>query len=154
MKESDISEGVRIIMEHDQFDGVCAQHYFRAYFGDPSRVKSSKEENYVIVRESSGSILGVSGFTPDKYATPEIYWLNWTYVDEKYRNQGLGTALLSFVIEQVKHIGARKLYLDTSSDESYEAAIRLYKRFGFEQEGLLKNYYDDGDHYIILGKQF
>lgn len=153
MTEQDINEVVRIIELHDPFDGKCAAQYFAEYFANSRRVASSNEENFLVIEETSGKILGVCGFVPDKYKTSDIYWLNWTYVHKNFRRRGLGSLLLMHVIERLHLRGARKLYIDTSSDSIYKEALAFYKHFGFQVEGVLKNYYSRREHYIILGKE-
>jgi ribosomal protein S18 acetylase RimI-like enzyme len=73
-------------------------------------------------------------------------------VDENFRGRGFGSALLQYVIEQVRAARARKLYIDTSSDLKYNPAIRLYERFGFHKEASLGDYYGDGEDFVILSK--
>ena len=142
---------LRIIRAHDPFDGECAKRYFNLYFDDPTRLDSSDEDNYIAVEESRGEVAGVVGFSPDKYGTPDTYWINWLYVDSRFRRAGIGAKLLDFIIDRVRSRKARKLYLDTSSDPIYEAAVALYERFGFQIEGRLKDYYDPNEDYLIFG---
>jgi GNAT superfamily N-acetyltransferase len=151
MEEQDIAEVVQIISAHHPFDGESAARYFHAYFRDSRRTATCDEENYVLVERGSGTVLGVSGHVPDQYKTPGVYWLSWTYVHEKHRRRGYGSALLQYTIEQVKAMGARKLYIDTSSDIKYNPAIRLYQRFGFQIEASLADYYGHSEDYVILG---
>lgn len=56
----------------------------------------------------------------------------------EFRGKGIGTRLLGKVIEKSKVFGLEKIELHVYT--SNEAAIRLYKKLGFEVEGLVKNY--------------
>jgi len=150
MEKSDVDAVVEIIQLHDPFDGKCAKRYFSQYFSSPSRIESPHEKHYVIIKAETRKILGVSGHTPDQYETPGVYWLGWTYVAPNFQRQGLGSELLDHVIKQVGMLKARKLYLDTSSDPKYTFAMSLWKRFGFCLEGKLKDYYRNGEDYLIL----
>lgn len=151
MQRRHVDPVIRIISAHDPFDGECAKRYFDLYFDDQTRLDSSDEDNYVAVDGSAGEVAGVVGFSPDKYGTPDIYWINWLYVDNRLRRAGIGSKLLDFIIDRVRSRKARKLYLDTSSDPIYDAAIALYDRFGFQIEGRLKDYYDPNEDYLIFG---
>lgn len=63
----------------------------------------------------------------------------------EFRNQGLGTNLLSYTEEAAKKVGATKLDVDA---ETYnEDAIRFYKRFGMQEVGEPKGT-------VIAGKEF
>jgi len=54
------------------------------------------------------------------------------------RRRGIGSALLQAVIEHSKRIGIEKVELTVYT--SNLAGIALYKKFGFEQEGLIRQY--------------
>jgi ribosomal protein S18 acetylase RimI-like enzyme len=62
------------------------------------------------------------------------------------RGQGVATALLAAAEQCARARGARKLSLRTFSTNPQ--AIRLYTRFGFEQEGLLRAEFLIGDQYV------
>ena len=149
MAERDTDEVVRIINAHEPTDGDCAARYYAEYFGDPQRIATADEEPLVAVEE--GGVIGVCGFQPDAYFTPDIYWLSWFYVDQTCRGRGVGSALLQRVIESVRAFEARKLFVDTSSDPIYQDAVELYERFGFQVEGVLADYYEEGEDSIMLG---
>tara|TARA_B100000749_G_scaffold280455_1_gene276712 strand:- start:147114 stop:147635 length:522 start_codon:yes stop_codon:yes gene_type:complete len=55
-----------------------------------------------------------------------------------YREKGVGSMLLKSAIEKSKSIGIEKLELNVYSTN--EAAIGLYEKFDFQQEGVIKNY--------------
>ena len=152
MVPKDLEVVVGIIEAHNHFDGVCARRYFQKYFGRHQQIESPDEKHFVVLNGETEKVVGVSGYTPDKYNTPEIYWLGWTYVYQDFRRRGLGAALLQHAIDRVKALGARKLYIDTSSDPTYGAAVKLYQAYGFREEGVLRDYYGEGEHYLILGK--
>jgi ribosomal protein S18 acetylase RimI-like enzyme len=62
------------------------------------------------------------------------------------RGRGVATALLAAAEQSARARGARKLSLRTFSTNPQ--AIRLYTRFGFEQEGLLRAEFLIGDQYV------
>lgn len=55
------------------------------------------------------------------------------YVRQKYRGNGIATALVERIIEDARNIGYKELYLDTLPE--LESAVKLYKSFGFEETG-------------------
>jgi len=58
-------------------------------------------------------------------ATPELCFA----VQQKYRNRGLGTALMEALFGELKEKGYNKLSLSVSKTNR---AVRLYRRLGFE----------------------
>lgn len=71
----------------------------------------------------------------------------------EFRGQGLGSKLLSSVLDHAKKSGLEKVELHVYT--SNLPAIALYKKFGFEQEGLIKKYRKlDGQYFdsLAMGK--
>jgi [ribosomal protein S18]-alanine N-acetyltransferase len=64
----------------------------------------------------------------------------------KYQRHGIGSLLLSELINHIKiMVGDSAFEISLQVRESNETAQRLYKRFGFELDGRIKNYYPDGE---------
>ena len=71
----------------------------------------------------------------------------------EFRGQGLGSKLLSSVLDHAKKFGLEKVELNVYTSNT--PAVALYKKFGFEQEGLIKKYRKlDGQYFdcLALGK--
>ncbi len=71
----------------------------------------------------------------------------------QYRGQGLGTRLLSAVLSHAKQFGLEKVELNVYSTNL--AAIALYKKMGFTQEGHIPKYRKlDGQYFdcLLMGK--
>ena len=71
-------------------------------------------------------------------------------VDPDYRGRGIGSALLSEVIERLAARGAKWIGLEVRV--SNENAIKLYERFGFKKIKRVTGYYSDGEdaYYMLL----
>jgi ribosomal-protein-alanine N-acetyltransferase len=73
----------------------------------------------------------------------------WLIVDQAHinnlavradlRGRGLGTQLLEAVTVEAAHLGAIELTLEVRASNT--AALQLYKKAGFTQEAVRKNYY-------------
>lgn len=71
----------------------------------------------------------------------------------EYRGQGLGSKLLNAVLAHSKIFGLEKVELHVYTSNT--AAIRLYDKFGFEREGLIRKYRKlDGVYFdcLAMGK--
>jgi L-phenylalanine/L-methionine N-acetyltransferase len=67
----------------------------------------------------------------------------------EFRGQGLGSKLLKAVLDHSKSFGLEKVELHVYTTN--EPAISLYKKFGFEEEGVIKNYRKlDGKYFDCL----
>ncbi|MBU9723678.1 MULTISPECIES: ribosomal protein S18-alanine N-acetyltransferase [Bacillaceae] len=92
--------------------------------------------NY-LVAEIDGRVIGYCGV--------------WIIIDEahitniavspEYRRLGIGERLLQGVIEMAKTFRAKKITLEVRL--SNETAIRMYRKNGFQNGGIRKNYYTD-----------
>ncbi len=71
----------------------------------------------------------------------------------EFRGKGIGSKLLKAVLDHSKKFGLEKVELNVYTTN--EPAIALYKKFGFEQEGLIKKYRKlDGKYFdcLAMGK--
>lgn len=149
MLPEDTAEMVSIIAAHEEWDRSYAQEYFDGYFQRVKDGTNSSELNFVAVVDDVA--VGTCGYAPPKMASDDVLWGTWLYVHESQRGTGTGGALLKHTLEAMQKVGARKAYLETSSDESYATAVALYQSFGFEIEGTLKDYYEKGEDLLIMG---
>lgn len=68
-----------------------------------------------------------------------------------YRRRGIGSALLKALIAFSREIKLQKLMLEVRA--SNDAAIRLYRSFGFITVGMRKNYYTRPvEHAVLMDK--
>lgn len=129
---------------HETLDIVAKEHLYLEMFEAPSLEKVSGFQSSLI--EMNGPIC---------YAVHNDRVVGWCDVFPEsnprhchrgnlgmglipeFRGLGLGSQLLSFVIDHAKKIGLEKIELQVYT--SNVAAIALYKKFGFEQEGVIKN---------------
>lgn len=71
----------------------------------------------------------------------------------EFRGKGLGSKLLEAVLAHAKKSGLEKVELNVYTSNA--GAVALYKKFGFEQEGLIRRYRKlDGQYYdcLAMGK--
>lgn len=82
----------------------------------------------------------------------------WFIVDEihiatiathpDFRKQGIGKKLLSHVLQSAKAEGAITSFLEVR--ESNEAALMMYRKFGYMESGRREGYYKDNGEAAIL----
>jgi len=62
----------------------------------------------------------------------------------KYRNKGIGSKILDFIVKFGKFLKKERIILEVRISNK---SIRFYKKFGFKIKKLLKNYYENEDGY-------
>jgi RimJ/RimL family protein N-acetyltransferase len=92
-----------------------------------------REDSLSLVAEAGGEIIGLAGL--DGVRVSDLGML----VARKWRGRGVGTRLLRTCIAWAREQGAHKISLQVWPHN--HAALRLYKAFGFEQEGYLRKHY-------------
>lgn len=149
-----------------------SEKYFRSFFEALSTV--AKERIYIEMIEAppfekvesfQKGLIAVNG--PVYYAVNNGQVIGWCDVSphenprlkhrgglgmgliSEFRGQGLGSKLLSAVIDHSKKFGLEKIELTVYTSNT--SAIALYKKFGFEEEGLIKKYRKlDGEYFDCL----
>jgi len=144
MTSADVPMVLEIIKAHDEDDYNTAKASFARGIAD----------HYILTYEEE--IVGTTGAS---YAdgTDSAWWLSWTYLNENYRGGGLGSLMLKTLISKLEEVDARKVfvnvsdYVDINRGAIYSAALKAYKRVGFEEELRHKDYYDRNESLIVLG---
>ena len=77
--------------------------------------------------------------------------ISFFVIDRKYRKQGFGSYLMSYLIKKCEKLNLKKLLLEVS--QSNITAKRFYNRFDFSTVGIRKNYYKDGSHALLKEKK-
>ena len=131
-----------------KWDRRIAKRYYDDYF---SNKPICLQEDKIYVLTLNNRIIGVIGYSLDKYETNN-YWLGWFYVHKKYQGKGYAKRLLDYIARKLKRKGARKIFVDTSSDEFYNRALTLYLDNGFRIEATIRDYYGNKEDQIILSK--
>lgn len=65
-----------------------------------------------------------------------------------YRRMGAAYGLLVSLKERCKKLGVESVFLEVSSTN--DGAIALYKKFGFEQYNMRRDYYGKGDDALLF----
>ena len=77
--------------------------------------------------------------------------INYFVVNQKFREKGFGSYLMSYLIKKCEKLNLKKLLLEVS--QSNVIAERFYSRFYFSTVGIRKNYYKDGSHALLKEKK-
>ena len=78
----------------------------------------------------------------------KILYVSTVYVDEEYRDMGIGRKLMETVEEKALNLGVNMIRLDTFGWQGVE----FYKKLGYEQVGSYMNETDGFSEYFFLKK--
>ena len=77
--------------------------------------------------------------------------INYFVVNKKFRERGLGSHLMSYLIKKCKELNVSRLHLEVSQNNT--KAEKFYNRFDFSTVGIRKNYYKDGSSALLKEKK-
>ena len=94
-----------------------------------------KEETFYAVCESGGKIKAYAGM----WLAADEAEITAVAVEPESRGAGLGTDMVNYMIAQGRDKGVKSFFLEVR--KSNTAAIALYKKCGFEEAGIRKDFY-------------
>ena len=89
------------------------------------------------------------GPTPCTIGSFDLYWI---VVDKDSQGRGLGLALMRMAEDSARHMGCRRMYVETSGKELYGPTQAFYEKAGYFKAAELPDFYDIGDAKIIYQK--
>ena len=92
--------------------------------------------HHIVVAIAAGVVVGMASAVvyihPDKPAT---FWINEVGVGDDWLRRGIGTQLMTALLEHGKQLGCREAWLGTEWDN--DAARALYKKFSAVEESFV-----------------
>lgn len=118
--------------------------YYREFDENSVELFETDPFSHLYVYELYNTIAGFVNYSII-YDRAEI---NYIYVNENYRGKHIASELMEFLLVDVIDNGCLNVTLEVS--EKNKAGIELYKKFGFEQKAIRKNYYKDSDGILMM----
>ena len=104
-------------------------------------------DDYMLVAEVDGDVVGNAGLhSMGRSARRRHVGYIGMAVRDDWQGKGVGTALMAAIVDLADNwLGYRRLELTVYTDNG--AAVALYRKFGFELEGTLRDYsYRNGEY--------
>jgi ribosomal-protein-alanine acetyltransferase len=92
----------------------------------------------------------IIGFLIGIKTSPSLARILILAVKEKNRKQGIGTALLSQFLSEMKHQNVTRVELEVRTTN--QGALEFYKRQGFRLQDILHHFYQNGEPAYSMGK--
>lgn len=112
---------------------------FLKYFN--TEINNSPYRHYLVFEDNYNKGILVYSLIYDRIE------IDYIYVLEEYRKNGIGYELLSYIFNVYKNLST-SLEVECNNSE----AIDLYKKFNFEVVSIRKNYYNDSDGFLMVRK--
>lgn len=116
------------------------------------RIAKGPASGYEFVMvEEGGKLAGYAcyGLIPGSETSYDLYWIA---VDADRRGQGLGRKILARTEDAMRRIGARHVYVDTSSSDKYIPTRGFYLNTGYTVAAEFADFYRPGDGKVIFVK--
>ena len=123
------------------------------YFSDAWSEKTLEETfeydyNHLLMEKRDGRVVGYIIYS-DVQGEAELLRIA---VDKSYRRHGIAASLMQEMMDELIDCGAERVSLEVRAHNI--AAVKLYKRFGFVDIFVRKNYYHDPeDDALIFQKE-
>lgn len=107
---------------------------------------------FVFVYKINGEFIGEGALVYDAgdkdYTIPnQRIYVSRMIVKKEYRNQGIGSEILTFLIDKAKEMGYTEMTVGVDKDN--ENAVHLYEKFGFT-EVLFDGADEDGEYFKLM----
>ncbi|OPY50789.1 MAG: putative N-acetyltransferase [Methanosaeta sp. PtaU1.Bin112] len=100
----------------------------------------------LVACEPDKKVLGfIMGYNSGKAGA--VYTLD---VHPGYRRKGIGSRLLASLEERLALLGAQAIRLEAALDRP--EAVELYRKAGYQERELVRNYYGRGNHAVRMWK--
>jgi GNAT superfamily N-acetyltransferase len=112
---------------------------------DETLSKGSEKSGYYWLKvEDEDGLIAFANYGKNSFSVHswELYWIA---VHNNSRNKKLGSVLLKAVEDDVRKLGGKILWIETSGRPKYASTEGYYQRNGYELAASLKDFYGPGD---------
>jgi ribosomal protein S18 acetylase RimI-like enzyme len=114
--------------------------------------KGSASGYLFLFAETDGRTVGYTCYGPIA-CTQHSFDLYWIAVHNDFRGRRVGQALLLESERLIAQQGGRRVYIETSARPQYASTHRFYRRCGYREEAVLREFYGPGDDKLIFVKR-
>ena len=102
----------------------------------------AEDPRSIVLAEQSGALVGFA-VTTDQHGP---IWIDWLGVAQHARGQGVGKALLAYLLAEGPVRRATRYWCDTRTNNN--PAIKLFAQFGFSQFAELTRHWHGQDYFL------
>jgi GNAT superfamily N-acetyltransferase len=139
-----ISRGVGVFTS-EEVD--CVAELWQDYLGQGAEASGY---DFIVYRDGD-QVLGFACYGP-RALTVGTYDLYWIAVARNLQGRGVGQALIRQVEENIRSLGGRLVFVETSGLEKYTPTRKFYLSTGYDQAATIRDFYRVGDDLVIFTK--
>jgi ribosomal protein S18 acetylase RimI-like enzyme len=144
-----IAEAIGFQLSELEVVNKLLTEYFANGNGRDSLHNSHAGQFWLTNHQDNNGVMGVAYCEPERM-TDRTWNLQLIAVHPDYQGQGHGGKLLRHVEETLRACGGRMLLVETLA--SFNLAQAFYRKYGYEEEVRIRDFYAAGDDKIVFRK--
>jgi ribosomal protein S18 acetylase RimI-like enzyme len=146
VSKEDIETLKKIIDSSELFPSEYLDEMISDYFNNPE----TEDIWFTYINKESLSAIGYC--VPEKL-TDGTYNLLAIGVIKELQGKGIASEMMKYIEQLIKQKGGRILIVETSSDDAQFAARNFYKKIGYTQEAIIRDFWKEGEDKIVFWKK-
>jgi GNAT superfamily N-acetyltransferase len=119
---------------------------------DETLEKGTERSGYYWLRATDeDGVIAFANYGKNAFST-HSWDLYWIAVHQNSRNKKLGTVMLKAIENDVRNMGGKILWIETSGRPLYASTEGFYRKNGYQLAASLKDFYGPGDPKQIYSK--
>ena len=144
--QSDIDGLKKVVDSSELFPSEYLDEMISDYFNNPE----TEDIWFTYINKESLSAIGYC--VPEKL-TDGTYNLLAIGVIKELQGKGIASEMMKYIEQLIKQKGGRILIVETSSDDAQFAARNFYKKIGYTQEAIIRDFWKEGEDKIVFWKK-
>lgn len=141
-----ITVSIMTLSDLDSISNILTYEFDDFWNYNVFKSELENENSKYVVAKLNNEIIGFGGIW---FSVDDIHITN-IVVKKIYRNQKIGSLILSILIDMCKNQVQNSITLEVNSNNI--PAQKLYQKFGFKIAGIRKKYYNNTEDAIIMTK--
>jgi ribosomal protein S18 acetylase RimI-like enzyme len=108
-------------------------------------------QHLVVDTDVGGAVVGTTLWQP-RPAADRVWDLTMIAVHPGSQGEGRGAAMMRLVETSLRDLAQRLLIVETSATAQYDRTREFYRHLGYDEEGRVRDYWEDGDDLVIFTK--
>ncbi len=140
-------DGLKIVLDSC---GLFPSEYLDEMIAD--YLNNADTQDFWFTYFDNNSPVAIGYCAPEKL-TNGTYNLLAIGVAESFQRKGIANQMMNYIEQHLKSKDGRILIVETSTDDAQVGARQLYKKIGYTQEAVIRDFWNDGEDKIVFLKK-